>query len=256
MNDDSKTQEQEIQQNQYDFPYHYVPRLERGEFSQTRHWWWGFRYFGGFEVVFDALDDVEFSSLIDIGCGDGRFLREVADREADANLLGIDYSRRAIDLANALNPAIEFRCHDILDDGPVSEHDVATLIEVLEHVPPKNVDAFIGGVTDSLASNGVAILTVPHTNKPVQDKHFQHFDRESLRDILSPYFEELEFVPFDVMNSTALKLARKLLGGRGNHVVVTNRWINSWLFDLYRDRYLYTTEDRCGRIAVICRNPK
>ncbi len=50
--------------------------MREGRFSQLRHWSWGYRYLGRLQVVFDLLDGLEFDSLLDVGCGDGRFLRE------------------------------------------------------------------------------------------------------------------------------------------------------------------------------------
>ena len=43
--------QQRIQENEYEFPYHYVPRWDGSAFSTTRHWSWGHRYLGGLQVV-------------------------------------------------------------------------------------------------------------------------------------------------------------------------------------------------------------
>lgn len=256
MSDGSQNKEQGIQQDQYEFPYHYIPWRGEGKFSQTRHWWWGFRYLGGLEVVFDQLEDIQFSSLVDVGCGDGRFLRELIAEYPDVTATGIDYSEHAIDLANSLNPALDFRCVDLRSQELDSTYDVVTLIEVLEHIPPDDIDSFLATVTDTLTPQGRAVITVPHENKPVQDKHFQHFSGAELRDIVNPYFESIDLVPFDDINAIGLKLARKFIGGRGDNVVVTNDWVNQRFFTLYLNRYLYASEANCGRIAAVCRDPK
>ncbi|WP_254279263.1 class I SAM-dependent methyltransferase [Haloarcula marina] len=255
MSDDSLTAEQRIQESQYEFPYHYVPEFGSESFSQTRHWWWGFRYCAGLEVVFDALSDLDFESLLDVGCGDGRFLREVNRQYPAAGLLGIDYSERAVDVASALNPDIEYRCLDITDDERLASesYDVATLIEVLEHIPPDDLPSFLDGVVDALGAHGSLVVTVPHENKPTQEKHFQHFSGRELERLLEPHFDRVEMIPFDQIGSLGLRVARKLLGGRGNHVVVTNDTLNQMFYSYYLDNYLYTTEEHCGRIAAVCR---
>lgn len=256
MSEEHQSEEQAIQQDQYEFPYHYIPEREDGGFSQTRHWWWGFRYLGGFEVVFDAIEDEQFSSLLDVGCGDGRFIREMGTRYPDVESTGIDYSERAIELATALNPGLDFRCQDLRTEELSNDFEVVTLIEVLEHIPPDDVDSFLGSVGDAVAPSGRVVVTVPHENKPVQDKHFQHFSGSGLHDTLAAHFDEIDLVPFDNIDAPLLKVIRKLIGGRGSNVVVTNDWVNRRFFDFYLDRYLYTSEENCGRIAAICRDPK
>ena len=89
--DDRQTRAQE---GEYAFPYHYIPTLKGSKFSSTRHWDWGFRYLGGMQLALDQLADAKFAALIDIGCGVGRFLREVAGRFPGARLLGIDAQAR------------------------------------------------------------------------------------------------------------------------------------------------------------------
>ncbi|WEL16675.1 SAM-dependent methyltransferase [Halorhabdus sp. SVX81] len=193
---------------------------------------------------------------MDVGCGDGRFLRELGSEYPDVTATGIDYSKRAIDMAKALNPGLDFRCVDLRSDEVNMSYNVVTLIEVLEHIPPDDIDSFLDAITDIQDPTGRTIITVPHENKPVQDKHFQHFSGAGLRDLLTPHFERIDLVPFDDIESRGLKLARKLIGGRGSNVVVTNDWINQRFFDLYLDRYLYVPEAKCGRIAAVCQDPK
>ena len=66
-------------------------------------------------AVLAQLADVQFDSLVDIWCGDGRFLREVSQVYLGKSLLGVDYSHRAISLAQAMNPALEYDCVNILE---------------------------------------------------------------------------------------------------------------------------------------------
>lgn len=243
-------EEQKRQEEQYDFPYHYIPTNEGGTFTQTRQWSWGYRYLGGIQIVLDQLADIEFKSLIDIGCGDGRFLRELAKKYPETEMLGVDYSQRAIDFANAMNPNISYECRDIVEDELLKKYDVVTLIEVLEHIPPDNLQNFVDATVDMIRNNGKIILTVPHKNKSVQKKHYQHFNQELLTRIFENQFNRLEFIPFDEL-SRLLKLTQKLLGGRGSQYIITNESVKSWFWNFYRSRYLYTSEKKCGRIAMI-----
>lgn len=249
---DATDDEQDIQEAQYDYPYHYIPRVENGRFSQLQYWSWGIHYIGGMRVVLDQLDSWSFDSLIDVGCGDGRFLRELAAERPSVDTLGVDYSERSIAMARGMNPDLDYEVVDILSKDLGREFDVATAVEVLEHIPPAELPRFVGRVADHLADDGRFVLTVPHENKPVQDKHYQHFSAADLESLLTPQFETVEFVPFDRQSKmfTALELA---LGGRGRHFVVNSPPVVDRLWKLYRRWYLYAdSESNCRRIAAVC----
>lgn len=244
---------QEIQEIQYDYPYHYIPLINKGNFLQTQHWSWGFRYLGGLQVVLDQLEALNFKSLIDVGCGDGRFLREVRNLYDKTDLLGVDYSKRAIDIAKALNPHIQYREVNILKEKLDKKFALATAIEVLEHIPPNDLSEFVNGISDLLNDKGYFILTVPHQNKRVSDKHYQHFSSDKLGQILSPYFSEINFIPFD-SPSRILNYFSRFLGGNGGNFVITNSSLNNWFFNTYKNRFLYTEDENyCLRIAAVCK---
>lgn len=242
--------EQQVQEDQYEFPYHYIPSFEDG-FSQARHWWWGFRYLGGIKVLFDMLSDMEFERLIDVGCGDGRVLRELSEEYPSVDMIGVDYSERAIELANALNPDLDFRTTDIRTVDFESRFDIATAVEVLEHIPPDDLDSFVASISDTLVKDGSFIATVPHSNTSVNPKHYQHFSETKLRDTLSPHFENVETIPIDARRKS-LSLLQKLIGGHGNYFLITNPYLLSLFFNVYKKFYLYTSEQYCGRLAAIC----
>jgi SAM-dependent methyltransferase len=250
---------QEIQDEQYKYPYHYIPSWGNNDFSQTHHWSWGYRYLGGVKVVLDQLRKHSFDSLVDIGCGDGRFLKEVAATYPNIRTLGIDYSERAIRLAQALNPELRYDVRNITDEPLDDVFDVAILIEVLEHIPPSDIDAFVAGVHGALCDRGTLILTVPHTNSSLAPKHYQHFNSVDLQDILGPYFGKIKTIPFDahpgkmrLLERFPMSISRRLLGGEGSHFIVTNSWMNRFFFELYIKNYLYDIgEEKCARICVV-----
>lgn len=244
--------EDRIQEEQYDYPYHYLPRVEDGRFTQTRYWSWGMHYLGGMRVVENVLREMSFDSLVDVGCGDGRFLAKLSQSYPEATLLGVDYSERSIGMANGLNPHLNYRRVDITEDQLEREFEVATAIEVLEHIPPEDCPTFAESIGELLTEDGTLVLTVPHENKPVSSKHYQHFTSEQLKDLLEPHFSAIRFVPFDKQSKifTALELA---IGGRGNHFIVNTPLVTNTMWKLYKRRYMYApTEDSCRRIAAIC----
>lgn len=204
-------------------------------------------------MVLDQLAGERFDSVVDVGCGDGRFLAVLEGRYDDARLVGIDYSDRAIRLARALNPKVDFHRLDVARRSLAEHFDVVSLIEVLEHIPPDRLEAFIGGFAKLVRPGGRLVLTVPHRNVTPQAKHYQHFDSDQLQDLLEFHFTDLEFIPFDPP-SKVLAAFKRLLGGRGEYFLITNRRLTSLFFSLYVRQYLYTDcESHCRRIAAVGR---
>jgi len=247
--------QQSLQELQYQFPYHYIPIHDDHGFVQVAKWAWGMNYMGGIEAVLAQLQKYEFTSLIDIGCGDGRFLREVASRfqVSKHNLMGVDYSRHAISLANAMNPRLAYLCQDITHEILNDHFDMATMVEVLEHIPPADVEGFLASVARLLKPSGRLILTVPHINKGVSAKHYQHFSAYSLTQVLDKDFIVDQVIPFDCLSRTTVLLLR-LLGYYGDNYIITNRWINNRLYKRVLNSCLIPQpENRCSRLLAIAR---
>jgi SAM-dependent methyltransferase len=244
------------QEAEYVFPYHFIPSLGGDGFSTTRHWSWGMHYLGGLHLVGSLLREYDFHSLVDIGCGDGRFLADLRQAYPDARLVGFDYSDRSIAFARAFAPAVDFRAIDIVTSPPAEVFDIATMIEVLEHIPPAEADAFLSAAKGCLKPGGALVLTVPHVNSPVIEKHYRHFTARSLREALEPHFKIEAIGFFDRAGALPLKLVRTLLGGGGRQFVITHRLLNQLLWNIYLRRYLHTDDERdCRRLYAVVRRP-
>jgi SAM-dependent methyltransferase len=244
------SQEQRVQETQYSFPYHYLPERQGRRFSQHRNLPWGYEYLTYVDFVLDRVAQIGFESLLDVGCGDGRFLREASRRFPDKRLAGIDYSPRAIEMAGSINPGIEFVAGDVTDPGVLDgTFDVVTLIEVLEHIPPDQASHFLAGVARRLSRGGRLIVTVPSNNRPVRPKHYRHFDLESLREALSPHFaiQEHFFLNRHDWLTSLIK------GCMTNRLFVLNEPRLAYLlFRLYERRQVVASERSCKRLAVAC----
>ena len=237
------------QESQYEFPYHYIPSLINGHFSQHLYWSWGYCYLGGVNLVLDLLANESFDSLADIGCGDGRLLREIARRFSDAKLVGFDYSEHAIKLAQAMNPQLEYICRDICTEKPGDEtYDVITLVEVLEHIPVNSAEEFIAACAGMQKSGNRIIITTPHKNKKLQPKHYQHFDTASLTKILEPYYQIDRFIYFDKIAPISRRFINMILSNR--LFILNNHLLLDILFKLYSKRLLICKESKCGRICI------
>lgn len=249
MTTDLATQ-QALQDDEYWFPYHYVAQF-KGTFQQCFLDSWSINYVSTIEFLLEKIRAQPPSRIVDIGCGDGRFSREMALAAVDSSVVGIDYSQRAITLASAMNPEVpnlQFKRLDITQQSELAPFDVAILMEVFEHLPLEHAEAFLRSVRGLLKPGGTLLLTVPHSNKPLEYKHFQHFTVEKLVKYLQPCFEVVEVVPFEKMS----------LGRRLVNVILSNRLfiLNSGkllraIYGWYkRNLFFCDSEKSCQRIFV------
>jgi len=239
---------QEKQEHEYDFPYHYIPSFNDG-FTQTFTWSWGKNYLSAIEFILKQIrsESENISSLIDVGCGDGRLTKELTLEFPSKNIVGIDYSEKAINLARALNPNIVFYNDDINNDFSQQTFDALTLVEVFEHIPLDQCDGFVKALAKNLSNNGLVFLTVPHKNKSMPKKHFQHFDFDSIKS----YFDDdfvIEDVEFFERQTGWSKIINVL--SANELYILNNRTLNNLIYSLYKNKWFFTDEKHCGRIYL------
>jgi 2-polyprenyl-3-methyl-5-hydroxy-6-metoxy-1,4-benzoquinol methylase len=244
---------QQIQEQKYYKPYHFLPVVDGNDFSQCQYWSWGFRYLGRLQIVFECLEKISFSSLLDIGCGDGRFLAEMEERFPGKRYCGIDISSTAINWARRMAPDVSFTVGDITSGKFDERFDVVTLLDVIEHIPQAELGPFIHAVSATLRPGGCMVLTVPHTNMRPDSRHYQHFNQQTLDSLLDGEFIDRQFIHFDRI-SLALQILLKLMGGQGHYYVITSQTLNNFLYNTYRKHCLHASSaDGCQRLACIAR---
>ena len=241
-----KNEKQQIQDDDYAFPYHYVPQFQPG-YSHTYSWPWGLYYVSVMELLLEKVRLLNPSAIADVGTGDGRLVRELARMIPDARVTGIDYSDRGIQLSMALNPGLDFRCQDIVRDPPMETFDVVTLVEVFEHIPPELTADFIAALRSMMCDDGHLIVTVPHQNVPVSRKHFQHFSAASLKTHFEPHFE-LEETVFLNKRHYMVRWMRELLENK--YFILVHWGICNRLYNAYKRFFLVSDEARCSRLYM------
>jgi 2-polyprenyl-3-methyl-5-hydroxy-6-metoxy-1,4-benzoquinol methylase len=243
--------QQTIQETEYQFPYHYIPTLENGNFSQVRKLRWGYEYLSYLRFILTTLEPIEFNSLLDVGCGEGRFLCEVAKRFPGKKLVGLDLSARAVRYAELLNPNVEFVCADITDAASVKEKfDVITLIETLEHLPPERIPDFVRRLRRTLNDSGTLIISVPSQNLDLNRKHYQHFSLDSLAASLRPWFEVSAHYFLNRISRWD-SLLKVLLSNR--YFILNEPRLLNALYRRYENRLLKAVASDGKRICVVCR---
>jgi 2-polyprenyl-3-methyl-5-hydroxy-6-metoxy-1,4-benzoquinol methylase len=185
----------ERQNAQYAFPYHHLPHLRRGRARTGRRLRWGVEYLCYQLHLAQRVQSVAPRSVLDVGCGDGRFLSLVGD--AVPRRKGVDLSEGAIRFARAFVPDVEF---DVANAADLDEtFDVVTAVEVLEHVPDEAVPGFLRTLAERTRAGGMLLLSVPTTNVPLNKKHYRHYDRALLESQLAAsgaplVLEDVEYV--------------------------------------------------------------
>lgn len=245
------TEKEQLQDDNYEFPYHYIPSFDNENFSQVKTLRWGYEYLSYIRFVLEKLKTWKFESLLDVGCGDGRFLYEVSRCFSHKRLVGLDYSQRAIRHAIALHPDIEFICGDLTDTSLLRDRfDIITLIETLEHIPPPHIRSFAKGLHYYLKGDGRLMITVPSKNVGLNPKHYQHFDLESLSGVLEPFFAILEHYFINRM-SIWTNLLERLLVNR--FFILNEPHLLNKIYNGYERYLLPAEENNAVRICAVCR---
>lgn len=139
--------EQKIQEDMYDFPYHHIPNFEKGNFSAIRTNRGSHEYFGYMSYLILKINQIPFTNLLDVGCGDGRLVHELYKKVPTKIYVGIDYSEKAVLFAKAMTPNAEFISGNILDkEQKIGKFDIVTLIETLEHIPVDEIKDFVSAL--------------------------------------------------------------------------------------------------------------
>lgn len=128
-------------------------------FSATRQ-----RLQPGVKKILDSIKADE--SVLDLGCGNGFFLRELHDRGHQAPLLGADFSLPLLREAES-TLGVEFRVLDLMQLSAFSHQlsvsggwDVITMFATLHHIPSQEVRLdILQSVQKLLKPNGKFVLS-------------------------------------------------------------------------------------------------
>ena len=129
--------------------------------------------------------------LVDVGSGQGDFLREAAARWPSAQLLGLEYSGSGVAQSQKKTPTAHFLQRDLLSAPDVPDEFArwgthAVCSEVLEHVD--DPAALLRGAAHYLAPGCRLVVTVPGGPMSAFDQHIghrQHFTPASLTAVLN-----------------------------------------------------------------------
>jgi SAM-dependent methyltransferase len=129
-----------------------------------------------FEWIVDGLARAGVTaprSLIEVGCGEGRLLRRMANRWPAAQATGLELSPGAVDAARRRGLSVALGGFEAMGGG----HDLVYAVAVLEHLPSPRT--FFARAVDALSDDGVLVVTQPAQDRPSSDvffvDHLWHF---------------------------------------------------------------------------------
>ena len=220
----SLSKEQSLQEEEYQIPYHWFLR------RNTRK---GIVYFSYWERAIEVAGDISGKRLLDAGCGDGFFTALLCE-ENPLSVTGIDYSARAVGFAQILVPQATIK-EGSIEAMPFENEafDIVFLIETFEHIPLPQRASILAEISRVLISGGKMIVTVPSVLLPTAEKHEEHFTKESLTNILSPYFQQVSIVGQD-KNGILRDIFWKIFSLWKNRFWTLHPLVNVWTGVLYR----------------------
>jgi SAM-dependent methyltransferase len=99
-------------------------------------------------------------SVLDIGCGNGQFLREIDKQLPHMELCGLDTS--AAELPFGSSSSVTFVQQDISSFRLNRSFDVVFSHQVLEHIAPADLPGHIDSIRNALNPDGVFIVLLPN----------------------------------------------------------------------------------------------
>ncbi|MDI1481716.1 3' terminal RNA ribose 2'-O-methyltransferase Hen1 [Polyangium sp. y55x31] len=124
------------------------------------------------EAVARALSDEGAKTVVDLGCGEGKLLAKLVRNRAITQIVGVDVSQRALDVASERlkldrhggrkSERIELLHGSLLyRDARLSGFDAAALVEVIEHLELSRLGALERSVFEH-ARPRVVVVTTPN----------------------------------------------------------------------------------------------
>ena len=120
------------------------------EFDQTRKWLWP-------EFDFFKKYIKKDQKILDVGCGNGR----LSELFKDVDYIGIDNSKRFIEIAQKNYTSSKFVCDNLINFQSPYHADLIFSIAAFHHIPSTSLrKKSIQNLHNNLKSEGVLILTV------------------------------------------------------------------------------------------------
>jgi len=111
-------------------------------------------------VLWSFAGDVAGLKVLDVGCGTGYLSRKLHERRAD--VIGIDFSEKMIEVAREKAPSLDFRVESCTDLGSVEDGSIDVITANYVLMDTADLDGTMKAFYRVLKSGGVAIVIFSH----------------------------------------------------------------------------------------------
>lgn len=122
------------------------------------------------ETISGLIDQLQVTSVLDLGCGEGKLLRKLLPNKRITRLVGVDVAMRELQRANARLKLDEMPERErtriellqgslIYRDQRLQGFELATVIEVIEHLDPHRLQAFANVLFARIAPTHILLST-------------------------------------------------------------------------------------------------
>jgi len=251
----------ELQEKQYQFPYHHLIEFGDNHLYIQRDLVWGLDYYSYLSEVIKIIKNLDIKTFIDIGCGDGKLIYEISKRKEIYDklekIIGVDLAPKAILFAKAFcygKKKVEF--YNLPIENINEKFDLVTLIEVLEHISDSDLPSFVRSLFRVIKKNGYLLLTVPSKNIPLSSKHYRHYDLNLLKEnFREENYEILKILYLHKTNKLIKILSHPLVLKIFNLKLLNNKIIKfgKWFKYLYDSFFKIAKENNCTHILMLAR---
>ncbi|KHG35065.1 class I SAM-dependent methyltransferase [Sulfurospirillum sp. MES] len=117
-------------------------------------------FYDQYEILYKTylryLSSYSIGSVLDVGCGNGKFLKHLLERHIDAE--GIDRSASMIQRANEIG--VRASCKELEDFEAECFDCVTAVADVLNYIPPKELAGFFHAINRVLKPKGYFVCDV------------------------------------------------------------------------------------------------
>jgi tRNA (uracil-5-)-methyltransferase TRM9 len=160
-------------------------RVTATEFDATRGQAWV-----GWERLLPLIPRTDLLSVVDVGCGNGRFGVFLRERGLNIAYHGMDNSQALLDKARAALPDSTFELRDIVDNPPdTGTYDLVVLFGVLHHIPGMaQRQAFMRVLAERVTVGGVLAFAC-----------WRFYEYERFRSRIVPFGDEITVEKHDYL---------------------------------------------------------
>ena len=155
-------------------------KLWDGQTNDMRKYGPSFRH--EMRIIMDLISSLEFSSVLDVGCGVGELLNELSMINPNINISGLDISELSIKTCKERFRSEQFWVKDCSQECLDKRFDLITCIDVIEHI--EDDQSFLDNLAKMTGKNLILVTLEGRMrrNEP-SIGHFRNYKKGQLEDM-------------------------------------------------------------------------